>query len=112
MLESDLCPRIILISSGFVPAIAANEPRVCFNECSDRVQAFQPILDFLSARAYFAIGSSPPGAGSPGGGGFEGAGGPATGSDLELELNGERDGAGAADLVERIEAAIGAAGAQ
>lgn len=30
----------------------------------------------------------------------------------ELELEGELDGAGAADLVEGVEAAIGAAGAQ
>ena len=30
---------------------------------------------------------------------------------LKLELEGELDGAGAADLVERVEAAIGAAGA-
>jgi hypothetical protein len=30
----------------------------------------------------------------------------------ELELEGELDGAGAADLVERVEAAIGAAGAE
>jgi len=31
---------------------------------------------------------------------------------LELKLEGELDGAGAADLVEGVEAAIGAAGAQ
>jgi hypothetical protein len=31
---------------------------------------------------------------------------------LELELEGELDGAGAADLVEGVEAAIGAAGAE
>ncbi len=31
---------------------------------------------------------------------------------LELEFEGELDGAGAADLVERVEAAIGAGGAQ
>ena len=31
---------------------------------------------------------------------------------LELELEGELDGAGAADLVERAEAAVGAAGTE
>jgi hypothetical protein len=31
---------------------------------------------------------------------------------LELELEGELDGAGAADLVEGVEAAVGAAGAE